>query len=66
MFLAEVTAVEVEEGLLDERGRLDLARAGLTAYSHGEYFELGRRIGTFGYSVRRRSARGGRPGRSRG
>ena len=65
MFLAEVTAVQVEEGLLDERGRLDLARAGLTAYSHGEYFELGRRIGTFGYSVRRRSARGGRPGRSR-
>ena len=65
MFLAEVTAVQVEEGLLDERGRLDLARAGLTAYSHGEYFELGRRIGTFGYSVRKRPATGGRPGRSR-
>ena len=65
MFLADVTAVQVEEGLLDERGRLDLARAGLTAYSHGEYFELGRRIGTFGYSVRKRPARGGRPGRTR-
>ena len=65
MFLADVTAVQVEESLLDERGRLDLARAGLTAYSHGEYFELGRRIGTFGYSVRKRPAKGGRPGRSR-
>lgn len=53
MFLASVEAVQVEEGLLDERGRLDLARAGLTAYSHGEYFELGRRLGTFGYSVRK-------------
>lgn len=53
LFLADVTAVQVEEGLLDARGRLDLARAGLTAYSHGEYFELGRRIGSFGYSVRK-------------
>ena len=58
MFLADVTAVQVEDSLLDERGRLDLARAGLTAYSHGEYFELGRRIGTFGYSVRKRAPKG--------
>ena len=70
LFLADVTAVQVEEGLLDARGRLDLARAGLTAYSHGEYFELGRRIGSFGYSVRKdrpRQAprRGGGGGRSR-
>ena len=70
LFLADVTAVQVEEGLLDARGRLDLARAGLTAYSHGEYFELGRRIGSFGYSVRKdrpRQAprRGGRGGRAR-
>lgn len=58
MFLAEVRAVQAEEGLLDARGRLDLGRAGLTAYSHGEYLELGRRIGTFGYSVRKRQPRG--------
>lgn len=66
LFLADVTAVQVEEGLLDARGRLDLGRAGLTAYSHGEYFELGRRIGSFGYSVRKDRPRqgprrGGRP-----
>ena len=54
LFLADVLAVQVEEGLLDKSGKLDLARAGLTAYSHGEYFELGRRIGSFGYSVRKR------------
>ncbi len=67
LFLADVTAVQVEEGLLDARGRLDLARAGLTAYSHGEYFELGRRIGTFGYSVRKDRPRPAarRGGRSR-
>lgn len=54
LFLADVLAVQVEDGLLDESGKLDLARADLTAYSHGEYFELGRRIGSFGYSVRKR------------
>ena len=57
MFLASVEAVQVEDGLLDDHGRLDLARAGLTAYSHGEYFELGRRLGTFGYAVRKEKKR---------
>lgn len=56
MFLASVEAVQVDESLVDVRGRLDLARAGLTAYSHGEYFELGQRLGTFGYSVRKKPA----------
>ena len=56
LFLADVVAVQVDEALLNANGKLDLARAGLTAYSHGEYFELGRRLGTFGYSVRKRPA----------
>lgn len=58
MFLASVEAVQVDESLVDVRGRLDLARAGLTAYSHGEYFELGQRLGTFGYSVRKKKPTG--------
>ena len=58
LFIADVRAVQVAEDLLDARGRLDLARANLTAYSHGEYFELGRRLGSFGYSVRKRAPRG--------
>lgn len=62
MFLAEVRAVRAEEGLLDDRGRLDLGRAGLVAYSHGEYLELGKRIGGFGYSVKKPTK--GRRGRS--
>lgn len=60
MFLASVEAVQVDESLVDVRGRLDLARAGLTAYSHGEYFELGQRLGTFGYSVRKKKPTGAR------
>ena len=63
LFLADVLAVQVEDELLDESGKLDLARANLTAYSHGEYFELGRRLGTFGYSVRKRERAPRRRGR---
>lgn len=54
MFLAKVTAVQVDEAYLDAKGRFDLGRAGLVAYSHGEYRELGRVLGTFGYSVKKK------------
>lgn len=57
LFLAEVAGVTVEDGYMDDNGRLDLNRAGLVAYSHGEYFELGKKIGSFGYSVRKRPAK---------
>lgn len=53
MFLAEILAVNVDPSLVDKNGRLDLGRCGLAAYAHGEYFELGKRIGTFGYSVKK-------------
>ncbi len=53
MFLAEVTAVTVDPHYMDENGRFDLNAAGLMAYSHGEYYELGEYIGKFGYSVRK-------------
>lgn len=51
LFLAEVVAVDVDESILDERGRLCLDRAGLAAFAHGEYFALGEKIGTFGFSA---------------
>ncbi len=54
MFIAEVVNVSVDERYLNEKGRLELEKADLIAYSHGEYFELGKKIGKFGYSVRRR------------
>ena len=54
MFMAHVVAVQVDEAFLDEKGRFDLARAGLMAYSHGEYYSLGKKLGTFGYSVRKK------------
>ena len=54
MFLAEVTAVQVDEAYMDEKGKFDLNRTGLIAYSHGEYLDLGKKLGTFGYSVRKK------------
>ncbi len=51
MFLADIVAIDVDESLVDGSGKLHLEKADLVAYAHGDYFELGRCIGTFGYSV---------------
>ena len=53
MFIADVVNVAVDESLIDaQSGKLDLQRAGLLCYSHGEYFAVGDLVGTFGYSVK--------------
>ncbi|WP_024833594.1 flavin reductase family protein [Ruminiclostridium josui] len=54
LFLAEIVATNVEESLLDEKGKLDLKKADLICYSHGEYYPLGNSLGYFGYSVTKR------------
>ena len=54
LFLAEVVAVDVDERLLDESGKLCLNKAKLIVYSHGDYLALGRKLGSFGYSVRKK------------
>ena len=52
MFVAEIVNVQVDEDLMDEKGRIRLDQAGLLAYNHGEYFGLKKTpIGKFGYSV---------------
>ena len=54
MFIAEVTGVTVDEAYMDEDGKFDLAACKLMAYSHGEYFALGKKLGKFGYSVKKK------------
>ncbi len=54
MFLAEIAAIQVEDALLDDSGKLRLERAQLAAYAHGDYYELGKRIGSFGFAVRKK------------
>ena len=60
LFLATVEAVDADEEYLDAKGRFDLAKAHPTVYSHGEYFALGKSLGSFGYSVRKSGSRGRR------
>ena len=54
MFLAEVVSVQVSDEYLDETGKFHFDRAKPICYSHGAYYGLGRKIGTFGYSVRKK------------
>ena len=55
LFIAKVVQVSVDEQYLDEKGRLALEDAGLVAYVHGVYLSLGKKLGTFGFSVRKKS-----------
>lgn len=54
MFIAEVVSVQVSDEYLNESGKFCLNETGLMAYSHGEYISLGEKIGTFGYSVKKK------------
>lgn len=53
LFLAEIVGVTIDEKYMDENGKFHLNDAGLVSYSHGEYYELGEKLGTFGYSVKK-------------
>ena len=55
MFVAEVLCVTADDRYMDENGRFDLGKADLIAYSHGEYFTLGKKLGKFGYSVAKKA-----------
>ncbi|RLD46744.1 MAG: flavin reductase family protein [Bacteroidetes bacterium] len=58
MFIAEVLRVHADDQFLDsETGAFDMKKAGLIAYSHGNYYELGDHIGKFGYSVMKKKTK---------
>lgn len=55
MFIAEVLGVRADARYIDpETGAFSLEKAGMLAYSHGNYYELGRHIGRFGFSVKKK------------
>lgn len=53
MFIAQVAAVHADEKYMDEKNRFDLNRARPIVYSHGEYLGTEKKLGTFGYSVKK-------------
>ena len=54
MFLATVEGVHVDKKYMDEKGKFHLNKADLIVYSHGEYYDLDKQLGTFGYSIRKK------------
>lgn len=54
MFIADILSVRVSEDVIDKTGKLCIEKCDLLAYAHGTYFNLGKQLGTFGFSVRKK------------
>jgi len=53
VFIADIVSVSCDEEIIDENGKIRFDKAGLLAYAHGEYYALGEKLGTFGFSTKR-------------
>lgn len=53
MYIGEILAVHVDEAVLDERGRIDFAKMRPVAFAAGEYRDLGAKLSTMGFSVKK-------------
>lgn len=53
MFIAEVLAINADEKYIDEKGAFDISKCDLIAYANGGYYTLGKKIGKFGFSVKK-------------
>ncbi len=54
MFIGEVLGVNVDEKYMNKNHKFELDKANPIVYSHGEYFDLGEKLGSFGYSVKKK------------
>lgn len=54
MFIADVLSIDADEKYIDEKGAFDITKCNLIAYSNGKYFEMGKQVGTFGFSVKKK------------
>ena len=54
MFVAEVLSIDADEKYIDEKGAFDISKCKLIAYANGGYYSLEKKIGKFGYSVKKR------------
>ena len=57
MFMAKVVNIMVDDTYMEENGRFALEKTNPLVYSHGSYFETGKQLGTFGYSIRKKKKR---------
>ena len=61
VFIADIVSVSCDDSIIDEAGKIRFDKAGLLAYAHGEYFALGEKLGSFGFSTKKPSARKNAP-----
>lgn len=54
MFIADVMSIDADEKYINEKGSFDISKCNLIAYANGGYYELGRKIGKFGFSVEKK------------
>jgi len=54
MFMADIVAVNIDERYIDEKGKFHVEKCAFATYAHGQYFALGKKIGSFGYSVKKK------------
>lgn len=53
VFIADIVSVSADDSIIDEAGKIRFDKAGLMAYAHGEYFALGEKLGSFGFSTKK-------------
>ncbi|HGJ63969.1 TPA: flavin reductase family protein, partial [bacterium] len=53
ILMGEVMCVQVSPAYVTKSGKFSVEKARLIAFAHGEYFELGKKIGYFGFSVKK-------------
>lgn len=54
MFIAKVLGVNVDDKYIDKKGKFELEKSKPIVYSHGTYFSIGKKLGKFGYSVKKK------------
>ncbi len=57
MFIADILAVNIDERYIDDKGKFHPEKCAFAAYAHGQYFALGKKIGSFGYSAKKKKKR---------
>lgn len=60
IFTADILCADADERYIDSKGKLNLQQSGIMAYSHGEYFSLGRKLGSFGFTAAKKHGGTGR------
>lgn len=54
MIIADILSIDAENMYIDENGSFDISKCDLIAYSNGNYYALGKKIGKFGFSVEKK------------